>query len=337
MSEAGPLDEGGILAPRPSRALEPLDAPPTFSVVIAAYEAAGTIGEAVRSALAQSHAAREVIVVDDGSSDDLRTALLPFGDDVTLLRQDNAGAASARNTGVGAASGDFVAFLDADDRFHPRRIESLAALARRRPDLDLLSTDMRFVIDGREVGRFFSANAFATVDQRGAILRSCFVGAPPAVRACRLLEAGGFDERLAVAEDWDCWLRLILGGSLAGIVDLPYYDYVLRPGTLTASRVASLWGRVRMLEKAEANPALRPSERGLVREEIRRRRSEAVLATAGSAAAGSRRRYAGLALSRRLRGTARLAAMLAFLSPRLARGLLRGRDAPAARLSPNGR
>jgi glycosyltransferase involved in cell wall biosynthesis len=265
----------GFLAPPPRAPVEPLPAPPSFSVAIAAYQAAPTIAEAVRSALDQTLPALETIVVDDGSTDDLAGALRPFGERVTLVRKPNGGVASARNAGLERAAGELVAYLDADDRFGPRRLELLAELAVRRPDLDLLATDMTFVAGGREAGRFYAENEFAVAGQRAAILRSCFVGGLPAVRASRLRAIGGFDEGLAVGSDWDCWLRLILAGSAAGLVDRPCYEYRRGGESLTASRTTSLRARVRLLEKARSNPDLRLRERPLLWRELRRRRREA--------------------------------------------------------------
>src|SRR5690349_9961684 len=114
---------------------------PTFSVAIAAYEAAAYIGEAVESALAQTLPPHEIIVADDGSADDIEGALAPFGEAVTLLRLPHAGEGAAKRAAAAAASGDFVVILDSDDLFLPERLESLGELAAARPDLDLLTTD----------------------------------------------------------------------------------------------------------------------------------------------------------------------------------------------------
>jgi glycosyltransferase involved in cell wall biosynthesis len=325
---------GRVLAPTPPASLEPLAAPPTFSIVIPAFQAADTIGAAVRSALDQVHPAQEVIVVDDGSTDDLDGALRPFEGRIELIRKANGGAASARNAGTEAASGEFVAVLDADDRFHPRRIEALAQLAAQRPDLDLVTTDARFVVGGEEAGSFLADNPFAAADQRTAILRSCFVGGWPAVRISRLREVGGFDEGLRVGVDWDCWLRLILAGCRAGLVDRPYYDYVLHPGALTSNRKRSLWGRVTLLEKAALNPDLRPEERPLLTREIRRRRSEAIREETRCAleGVGARRRLPRLAVLPGVELRTRLGTALALLAPPLARRLVRSRRGPEERL-----
>jgi glycosyltransferase involved in cell wall biosynthesis len=331
----GQLGGGAILAPAAPAGLEPLAESPTFSIVIPAYQAAETISAAVQSALDQVQPAYEVIVVDDGSTDDLAGALRPFEDRFRLIRKANGGAASARNAGAAAAIGDFMAVLDADDRFHPCRIKALAELAVQRPDLDLVTTDSRFIVDGEEAGSFLAANPFETASQRTAILRSCFVGGWPAVRISRLREVGGFDESLSVGVDWDCWLRMLLAGCRAGLVDRPYYDYMLNPRGLTADRRCSLWGRVTLLEKATRNPDLRPKERPLLTREIRRRRSEAIredtrLALDGM---GKRRDLLRHVIAPGVEPRTRLGVVLALSVPPLARRVLYSRERPDKRLS----
>jgi len=324
---------GEILAPPAPTDLVPLAAPPPFSVVIPAYQAAETIAVAVRSALDQAHPAHEVIVVDDGSTDDLAGALRPFEGRIELVRKENGGVSSARNAGIEIATGDFVAILDADDRFHPERLEALGRLAMSRPDLDILTTDTRFVVGGEDKGTFLERNPFATDDQRRAIFESSFVGWP-AVRLTRLRTIGGFDEGLAVGEDWDCWLRLILSGSRAGLVNRPLYDYALHEGSLTADRRANLWARVALLKKAAANPALRAEDVPALERALRRHRSRAVIAEARAKADGAAPSapMARLALSRGIEPKARVAALLAVAAPPLARRSLPGGVAVDERL-----
>jgi glycosyltransferase involved in cell wall biosynthesis len=325
--------EGDFRAPAPVGSVEPLAAAPAFSIVITAYEAAATIAAAVDSALAQTHPAQEVIVVDDGSNDDLDAALAQFGDRIGLVRKRNGGGASARNAGIEAASAEFMAVLDADDVYHPRRLEALAELATARPDLDLLTTDARFLVGGEETGRFATANPFAIEDQRTAIFANCFVGGWPAIRLTSLAAVGGFDEQMRIAYDWDCWLRLILAGAAAGLVERPYYDYVLHSGSLASSRVASLWERVRLLEKALANPNMRSQERGPLEAAIRWRRSEAVREEAQlvRGGEGSRGRLLRLALAPNVALRARGEAALASLSPGLSRRTAEDRRPPEQR------
>lgn len=322
-----PVDAGAewrLLAPPPVHPVEPLDAPPSFSIVIATYEAAATVGDSIRSALAQTHPAHEVIVVDDGSEDETASVLETFGGRITTIRQENSGLAGARNTAVAAATGDFVAMLDADDAYHPRRLEALAQLATTRPDLDLITTDARLVARGESVGTFATYTPFAVENQRTAIFERCFVGGWPAVKRESLTAIGGFDEELKIAIDWDCWLRLILAGSGAGMADAPYYDYVVHSGSLSASRAPSLWERGRLTEKALSNPLLRSEERPDLVRAIRVHRSRAVEAEVQAAlfGGGSGLPLPRLAFSRRIKPRARLAALLTVGVPRLARRLV---------------
>src|SRR5215216_4245244 len=103
-----------VLAPPPAMAITRGDAP-TFSVIIAAYQACAYISDAIESVFAQTLRPIELIVCDDGSTDDLEGALAPRRESITLLRKENGGEASAKNAAARAASGDFIAILDADD------------------------------------------------------------------------------------------------------------------------------------------------------------------------------------------------------------------------------
>jgi GT2 family glycosyltransferase len=330
---------GPTVAPTPAEPVTPLERPPTFSIVIPTYQAAGTVAESIESALAQEQPACEVIVVDDGSTDRLEDALRPFRAKIELISKENGGGASALNAGAVAASGDFIAILDADDAYHPRRIAALSALGRARPDLDLITTDARFIVAEEAIGRFAANTPFAAQGQRTKIFESCFVGGWPAVRRERLLALGGFDESLRTGYDWDCWIRLLLSGARAGMVEQPYYEYRLNPSSLTASRVSSLWDRVRLLEKAAMNPDLQESERASVERAIRNHRSRAVIADARSRADGeeSSRSLPRLALEPGIEPKARAAALLAVGFPPLARRLLPENRSAEQRLAKGGR
>lgn len=321
--------------------MRPLSRPPTFSIVIAAYQAADTVAGAVASALAQLHPAHEVIVVDDGSTDATVASLEPVADRIRLLRKPHGGVASARNAALDVATGEFIAILDADDAYHPARLLGLAALARARPDLDLITTDAVFVLGGRTSGTFLAHNPFELASQRTAILRSCFVGGWPAVRRARLRELGGFDESLRTGSDWDCWLRLILSGSSAGLLAEPYYEYRVHSRSLTARRALSLWDRVRLLEKAAANPLLREEERPALLASLRAHRSRAARAEAAAIlfdpgsrwAPEARRRLRQLALLADIDVRTRGLAGLAALWPAAARVLSAPEESLEARLS----
>ena len=294
---------------------------------MAVYEAAELVAEAVASALDQTPAPLEVIVCDDGSTDDPAGALVRFGDRVRVLRKGHGGAASAKNAGLRAASGDFVLFLDADDALLPGRLAALAELGALRPDLDLLTTDAYLELDGVRMRRAHDATwPFAVDDQRAAILERNFVTAGPAVRRSVLLAAGGFDETLRTTSDWDCWIRLVLAGSRVGLVDAPLYRYRLREASLSADGLGVLRGMAGTLAKAAARDDLTEAERAILDRTRARRSAELALAEARSALAsrqpGARRRALSVALQPSHTSRTRLKCLLSAAAPRLAGAVL---------------
>jgi hypothetical protein len=228
-----------------------------------------------------------VIVCDDGSTDDPAAALAPFADRITLLRQDNRGEAGARNTLARAASGDYLAILDADDTFVPERLAALADALAARPDLDILTTDGWIELDGRRVRRVYEQGyAFAVADQRTAIVRGNFIFGICAVRRERLLAAGGYDESIRHATDWDLWVRMILSGSVAGCLREPLATYRLQRGSLSSQRSRMLAGRVRILEKTAGRTDLSGAERAALEAALRGYRGGLALARAREALGG---------------------------------------------------
>ena len=138
----------------------------------------------------------------------------PFGERIDAGAQENGGGAAARNTGAAAATADFIAVLDADDAYHPRRLEAIAELAGRRPELDLITTDARLVVDGRSrrhLRRATPPSSRTTSARRSSRPASSAAGRRSG--CSRLRAIGGFDESCRIAYDWDCWLRMILDGA----------------------------------------------------------------------------------------------------------------------------
>jgi hypothetical protein len=235
---------------------------PSFSIVIPCFQAADTVGWAVDSVLTQTTAPHEVIVCDDGSTDDLQRALAPYAQKIVVLHQANRGVAAARNLGLNYASGEFVAVCDADDVYLPTMLAELSALAMTRPDLDILCCDALIEVDGEILGPGRpDPAAFIVDDQRVGILQQDFVPGRSAFRRDLLLDIGGYDESLECAEDWDCWIRLILGGAVAGMVHIPLARTRIHSGSLTASRTRVLGGQAAVLRKSLARGGLSQAER----------------------------------------------------------------------------
>ena len=319
-----------VLAPPPVREAGP-GRTPTFSVVIAAYQVADVIDEALDSLRQQTLAPFEVIVCDDGSTDGLEDALSPYRDEIVLVRQENGGEASAKNAAAARARGDFVAILDADDVYLPTRLESLAELAVARPDLDILTTDAFLVVNGATVRNNYDETwRFEVANQRRAILQRNFVFGHAAVRRTRFVEHEGFDESIRWTTDWDLWLRMVLSGSAVGCVDEPLALYRLREASLTAQRRNLQLGKLQTLEKARHNPTLRPDELPVLEDALAAHRRDLSLldlrAAVAAGASDARRRALEVARQPAYGLRRRLDAAAMAFAPAVAGRILRRRS-----------
>lgn len=182
---------------------------PLVSVVIPTYNSARLVTEAVESVLAQTYARFEVVVVDDGSTDDTPDRLAPFGPRVRVIRQENRGPAVARNTGVRAGTGDLVAFLDSDDLWMPDKLKQSVAALEGDAEAGVVYTDFR--MHEIETGLRYQVPMYRT---SGRMARRLFVecrGVSTSTIVCRracLDKVGLFDEELFRAQDWDMFIRL---------------------------------------------------------------------------------------------------------------------------------
>src|SRR5690348_2585807 len=192
---------------------------PLVSVVIPAYNAARTIPATVRTVLDQTVADLEVIVVNDGSTDTTADVARSLDDGrVRVLSQENSGHAAARNAGLGAAFGQYVAFLDADDLWLPHKLERQLEVLKAHPDVRALSSSAVIVDD--LLRPLFVASS---PDGRNELLDVlCFRGLAAfmdtliAERA--LIERiGGFDPSLIILQDWELAIRLARAGELYSI------------------------------------------------------------------------------------------------------------------------
>jgi GT2 family glycosyltransferase len=259
-----------IVAPSPA-GLPQSEGEPTFSVVIPAFNARSTIGAAIASVLEQTLPAREIVVVDDGSTDGTHDVVEGWVDHVVYVRTANRGVSAARNKGLRHATASFVAPLDADDVWLPERLEALAALATARPDLDLLATNVVYEQAGRRPWCFYSGrNPFPVADQRTTILSRSFLQ-HGAIRRTKLEAVGGYDESITLCEDWDLWQRLIFDGAQAGLVDQPLLRYRRHPGSLSANAPAMLETGIAFQRTWLQRDDLSDGERATLREGIEER------------------------------------------------------------------
>jgi glycosyltransferase involved in cell wall biosynthesis len=215
---------------------------PTLSTIIPAFRAAHTIGRALDSVLAQTVPPTEIVIVDDGSPDDLAAALKPHGDRVRLIRKPNGGAASARNDGIEQSTGELIAFLDADDYWEPRRLELQLDVFRRHPELGLIAT--RFYLEEPGSQRYqpvpvdahlFDKAQRATGPLALAIAHRVWTSSVLVRRS--VLGSHRFDDRLKTAEDVDLWICLVLAAPAYPMSD-HLATAVQTPGSLSRSDVA---------------------------------------------------------------------------------------------------
>jgi hypothetical protein len=320
-----------FLAPAPAARVQPRPAP-TFSVAIAAYEAAETVTEAVESALGQTVPPLEVVVCDDGSTEPLSKVLAPLGDRIVLLRQDNRGAAAAKNAAAAATSGEFVAFLDADDYYYAERLEALAELASSRPDLDVLTTNADLEVDGEVAGRYYPDVASFPVDDQpaGVIANDSAIFSAAAVRRSAFVAAGGLNEELRSSDDWELWMRLVLSGSRFGLVDEPLYRYRVHEWGTSADQVRGWRDCVQVLERVRALTQPGPEEQAALERSLRFHRTAATLTEAEGAllthAPDRRRRSLAIAAGEGFSSGTRLKAIFAAAFPRVAAHLLARRE-----------
>lgn len=214
-SSCGPTHSGPSLQPdceqAAGRASERLPPVPRVSVVIPAYNYGRFIVAAVESVLAQSLAPHEVIVVDDGSTDETTQALEPFGDRIRVLQQKNQGVGAARNTGGTHATGDLIAFLDADDMWLPTKLEKQVRRFADDPDLGLVHCGVLEVdAAGRPLRQILDGMEGCVAREMLLFRRNVILGGGSAMMVSRhaFESTGGFDARLPPTEDWDFWYRV---------------------------------------------------------------------------------------------------------------------------------
>jgi glycosyltransferase involved in cell wall biosynthesis len=239
--------------------------PETVTVIIPVYNGERFIRRALNSVFKQTHPLHQVIVIDDGSKDSTKEIVADeYGESVMLICQQNAGPSKARNAGLWAATGEFVAFLDADDWWEPEKIASQIRILKAHPDAVGNYTGLRIMSD---VGVHLEDRKPVDPVSLVPTLRWCNPGLPPSSallkRSAVNKLAGGFDENLLGSEDWNFWFRLKAEGpfcvcpepltyyqtsasGLSGNADLLYKDFLKMLDVLLADMTGlrrALWRR----------------------------------------------------------------------------------------------
>ena len=234
---------------------------PHVSIIIPCFNYGRFLAEAVESALEQTHVPLEVIVIDDGSTDDSYDVASRFVPDVEVLTQPNQGLVAVLNRGLQRAAGDFFVILSADDALRPSYVETLLAALLRQPGAAYAYSAMEYF--GARSG-VFPARPFSPA----LLLAGNYINATALTRRADALAVGGFHSNPQNAwEDWDFWLRLLEANRYGVPVSEPLLRY--RRHELTSRNPPSRWKALRALRAvAAAHPGLYRRRPRVVREAL---------------------------------------------------------------------
>ncbi len=251
-----------------------LQAPVELSIIIPTYNRADFVREAVGSVLAQDywqdHPVGEILVVDDGSTDNTEALLEPWTDKVAYVRRPRAGVSAARNLGLKLTRGELVAFLDSDDLWMPEKLSRQMQFLRAHPDAVVVCTEEKWIrrgifVNPRKKHRKYSGRVF------DKFLPLCLLSLSSALFRRRVFdEIGGFDEDFPACEDYDLGLRLAHRYPVHFIPE----PLIVKRGGHADQLSKKYWGmdrfRVRALEKA-LGWELSPLEEALVKQQLERK------------------------------------------------------------------
>ncbi|HTN74933.1 MAG TPA: glycosyltransferase family A protein [Pirellulaceae bacterium] len=317
---------------------------PTITALIPCYNRQATIARAIESVLAQTIPVTEILVIDDGSRDDSAAVAAAFGQPVRVIRTLNNGAAVARNNGLSEAQGEWIAFLDSDDYWHPHKLELQLAAAERYPDANLIFCDTRslqaeqvlmpsrFALGGLHGQEVASHGKFAKYDRRlfTAMLTASRV-ITSAVMVRRDIPDLNFPAHIWGSEDWALWLTLALRQTFAS-VDEVLVDMQVAGDNLTRHIGRIMRNDVQVLEDLLNHPEVTPDEKSAVAQELTNRRVAAVYHSLVQGEGAEVRRLLTNGQSLRLATMKKLAYYVAsYLPARTLRSL-----APRAELSQRG-
>ncbi len=255
---------------------------PTISIIVPAYNVGPYIAETLDSALAQTRRDFEVIVVNDGSTDDTEARIAPYRDRIVYLRHENRGVMATRNAGLGAARGAYIALLDGDDLWEPRFLEVLAGMLDADPDLAVAYPNAVFFGSPNFSGRLhqdvFPVAEPVSFDR--VLRRECYVFGSLVFRRAVIDAVGPFDEGLQGqgAEDFELWLRMLRRGHRFRFSRESLVRYRWRSNSLSNTGVGLLKCVVSVYEKTLAEYDLDAAQRAWVESQLPEVRAQLDLA-----------------------------------------------------------
>ncbi len=208
---------------------------PKVSVIIPAYNAAKFICQTLDCVLSQTYRDFEVVVVDDGSTDDTVDVLKTYGDRIRWTVQKHQGQAYAINCGIGMARGEYLAYFDSDDMMSPTKLEVQADFLDAHPEVDVVYTDMYVTSPQGET----TLKKYAPLDPFCLLQDSCISRITIMHRRACLEKVGPFDGTITGSDDWDMWVRMSECCNMA-YIDQGLSEYVLRSESTSYRRANGL-------------------------------------------------------------------------------------------------
>jgi len=231
---------------------------PLVTVVIPSFNYGKFVTEAVESALAQTYRPCEIVVVDDGSTDDTRGHLAPYLARIQYVYQDNQGLHAARNTGIRAARGEFIGLLDSDDLWHPRKLELQIQVFREHPEAGLVAAEgVEDLREGwPEIDDAQTRNV-SRITLEEMLICARFGASGVLLRKACLNQVGLFADGLRGVEDRDLWLRIAERFAIYKTL-APLWWYRIHATSMSAAVYQMEANELKMLRQAFATmPALR--------------------------------------------------------------------------------
>jgi glycosyltransferase involved in cell wall biosynthesis len=234
---------------------------PLISVIIPTYNCAPYLVSAIQSAMDQTYSNVEIVVVNDGSSDNTDEVVQPFLDQIIYVKQENKGLSGARNEGFSASHGQYICFLDADDLLLPDKVQRQLAVFEREPDLGVvISGYITVAEDGcTEINRVEKKWHHDAMEK--LLNHEVFPPHAPLIRRSILEKTALFPEDIDTAEsqeDWQLWLDMALNGVVFSSCPEPLCKYRRRPGSISSNPLKHSDGARRVVNWLRQHPKIGP-------------------------------------------------------------------------------
>jgi glycosyltransferase involved in cell wall biosynthesis len=240
-------------------------------VIVPCYNTAPYVAETLASIFAQTYLDFEVVVVNDGSPDteELERAVAPWMEKVVYLKTENQGLAGARNNGIRASRGEFLALLDSDDCWEPTFLEVLVHELDTQPSLDIVYPRVVSLERPEEPSRPTNTTC-AEITFASLIEEKSCVAVSVLARRVAFERVGLFDSNLRRSEDFDMWLRCVKSGSRIAFCDKAAFRYRRRPDSLSANHAKMCAAACQVLEKMRTAVQMTDEERQILENAVRR-------------------------------------------------------------------